>query len=219
MPSYYPVYLDLRGRPCVVIGGGTEGERKTQGLLEAGATVTLIASTATIALQDLATRELIEWVRRDYQSGDLEGAWLAICENENPRIYQAVAKEADKRGVLLNVVDTTNLCSFIAPAIVRRGDITFAISTSGLSPALARRLREELDASPVMRWAEAASLFGDVRHEIRKKGLRPHADRWQECMTEELVELYLSGRQDEAKAKLLHMLEDQPEPIKAPSHS
>lgn len=212
MPSYYPVYLDLKGRPCVVIGGGHEAERKVQGLLEAGATVTLINAQASTVLKDLAARGLIDWVQRDYEIGDLEGAWLVICENDRPLIYRAVAQEAKKRDILLNVVDTTPLCSFIAPAIVRRGEITFAISTSGLSPALARRLREELDASDVMRWAEMADLIAEVRQEIRRKGLRPHADRWQECMDDELVDLYFSGRQQEAKERLLRMLEQQPQP-------
>jgi siroheme synthase-like protein len=216
MPSYYPVYLDLRGRPCVVIGGGHEAERKVQGLLEAGATVTLISATASVVLKDLAERELIDWIARDYETGDLEGAFLAICENDRPPIFQAVAREARQRNTLLNVVDVTNLCSFIAPAIVRRGEVTFAISTGGLSPALARRLREELDASPVLRWAEMADLIGDVRQEVRAKGLRPDPDRWQECMDNELVNLYFNGRQAEAKERLLRMLQEQPKGNEGP---
>ncbi|MBI2170656.1 MAG: bifunctional precorrin-2 dehydrogenase/sirohydrochlorin ferrochelatase [Chloroflexi bacterium] len=219
MPSYYPVYLDLRGRPCVVIGGGQEAERKTQGLLEAGATVTLITATASVVLKDLAERGLIDWVTRDYETGDLEGVFLAICENDRPPIFQAVAQEARRRSILLNVVDVTHLCSFIAPAIVRRGEVTFAISTGGLSPALARRLREELDASPVLRWAELADLLAEVRQEVRAKGLRPDPERWQECMDNELVNLYFNGRHAEAKERLLRMLQEQPEATKAPSHS
>ncbi|MBI4310551.1 MAG: bifunctional precorrin-2 dehydrogenase/sirohydrochlorin ferrochelatase [Chloroflexi bacterium] len=215
MGNYYPVYLDLTGRPCVVIGGGREAERKVAGLLEAGAKVTLINAEVSVVLKDMAGRGLIDWVSRDYQTGDLEGAFLAIVENDRPRVYQAVAREAEKRGILLNVVDTTHLCSFIAPAIVRRGEVTFAISTGGLSPALARRLREELDASPVMRWAEMADLFAEVRREVRKKGLRPHPDRWQECMDGELMDLYFGGRREEAKARLLSMLQEQPEPTRA----
>lgn len=214
MPSYYPVYLDLRGRPCIVIGGGHEAERKVQGLLEAGAAVTLINATASIVLKDLALRGLIDWIARDYETGDLEGAFLAICENDRPPIFQAVAQEARRRNILLNVVDVTHLCSFIAPAIVRRGEVTFAISTGGLSPALARRLREELDASPVLRWAELADLLAEVRQEVRAKGLRPDPDRWQECMDDQLVDLYFNGRQAEAKERLLRMLQEQPKAAK-----
>ncbi|MBI4339645.1 MAG: bifunctional precorrin-2 dehydrogenase/sirohydrochlorin ferrochelatase [Chloroflexi bacterium] len=211
MPSYYPVYLDLKGRPCAVIGGGHEGERKTQGLLECAAVVTLIAPEASVVLQDLAARGLIDWVQREYQYGDLEGAFLAVCENDKPQVFQVVAQEARQRGVLLNVVDTTDLCSFIAPAIVRRGEVTFAISTAGLSPALARRLREEMESSAVLRWADMADLLAEVRLAVRKQGLRPDPERWQECLDEELAELYHSGRQQEARDRLLRMLTEHPQ--------
>ncbi len=224
MPSYFPVYLDLQGRLCAVIGGGHEAERNVQRLLEAGAEVSLIAPTASAVLTDLAQRGLIRWMQREYQSGDLEDVWLAVCENDRPRVYQLVATEAVERKILLNVVDTTELCNYITPAIVHRGDITFAISTSGISPALARRLREELDGCPVlpsspgrvepcpvMRWAEAAGVLGEVRQELRSKGLRPEADRWQECMDDHFLDLYFNGRPQEAKSRLLRMLQEQPQ--------
>lgn len=210
MPSYYPVYLNLKGRRCAIIGGGAEAERKAQGLLECSAYVTVISPKATIALQDLANRGLIDWMSKEYQTGDLEGVFLAIAENDEPRVYMEVAREAERRGVLLNVVDTTDLCSFIAPAVVRRGDVTFAISTSGLSPALARRLKEELSESPVLRWADMADMLSEVRLALRRNGVRPGPARWQECMDEELLELFHGGRREEAKERLLHMLQEQP---------
>ena len=110
MPSYYPVYLDLKGRRCVVVGGGSEAERKAQGLLEGGAQVTVISPQVTIVLTDLASRGLIHWESREYEMGDLEVAFLAIAENDNPKVYGEVAREAERRGVLLNVVDMTHLC-------------------------------------------------------------------------------------------------------------
>ncbi len=233
MPSYFPVYLDLQGRPCAVIGGGHEAERNVQRLLEAGAEVTLIATSASTVLTDLAGRGLIRWLQRDYQTGDLENVWLAVCENDRPRVFQLVATEAAERRTLLNVVDTTELCNYITPAIVHRGNITFAISTSGISPALARRLREELDGCPVlpaagskrvdpcpvMQWAEAAGVLGEVRQELRGKGLRPEADRWQECMDDQFLEMYFGGDRQEAKARLLRMLTQQPQATKTGPHS
>ncbi|MSQ22859.1 MAG: bifunctional precorrin-2 dehydrogenase/sirohydrochlorin ferrochelatase [Dehalococcoidia bacterium] len=210
MPSYYPVYLNLKGRRCVIVGGGAEAQRKAQGLVECRAKVTVINPTVTVVLQDLANRGLINWLSREYQAGDLEGVFLAIAENDRPRVYMEVAKEAERRGVMLNVVDTTNLCSFIAPAIVRRGDVTFAISTAGLSPALARRLREELSESPVLRWADMADMLSEVRLSLRRKGVRPDPERWQECMDNELLDLFHDGRQDEARERLLRMLQEQP---------
>ena len=210
MPSYYPVYLDLKGRRCAIVGGGAEAERKAIGLLECGAQVTVISPRVTVVLQDLASRGLIDWVSREYQPGHLEGVFLAIAENDNPRVYVEVAREAERRGVLLNVVDTTNLCSFIAPAIVRRGEVTFAISTSGLSPALARRLREELSESPVMQWADMAEMLAEVRLALRRQGMKPDPERWQQCMDDELLDLFHSGRREEARARLLTMLQEQP---------
>ena len=214
MPSYYPVYLNLKGRRCVIFGGGSEAERKAIGLLACSAQVSVINPQITVALQDLANRGLIDWVSREYQAGDLESVFLAIAENDKPWVYIEVAKEAEQRGVLLNVVDTTNLCNFIAPAIVQSGNVTFAISTSGLSPALARRLREELSESPILQWAEMADLLSEVRLTLRRDGVHPDPERWQECMDKELLGLFHTGRQNQAKERLLHMLQQQPDSTK-----
>ncbi len=211
MPSYYPVFLALNERRCVIVGGGAEAERKTTGLLECGAKVTVISPDVTVGLHDMVSRGLIDWEPREYQAGDLEGAFLVIAENLDSNVYKAVAWEATRRGILLNVVDTTDLCSFIAPAVVRRGDVTFAISTSGLSPALARRLREELENSSVMRWADIADLISEVRLALRRMGVRPDPERWQECMDNGLLDMFYSGRQAEAKERLLEMLQSQPQ--------
>ena len=210
MPSYYPVYLDLKERRCVVVGGGAEAERKTQGLLECEAKVTVISPEITAALRDLASRGLIEWEAREYRTGDLDGAFLVIAENDKPKVYKQVATEAERRGILLNVMDVTHLCNFIAPAVVRHGGVAFAISTGGLSPALARRLREEMEQSPILRWAEMANMLSEVRLELRSKGVHPEPDRWQECMDDRLLGLFHSGRQAEAKERLRRMLKEQP---------
>ena len=211
MPSYYPVYLNLEEQPCVIVGGGHEAERKAQGLLESGAQVTVISPEVTTVLQDIAGRGLIDWKRREYQAGDLEEAFLVVAENTDPRIYKEVAWEAQQRRLLLNVVDVTHLCNFIAPAVVRREDVTFAISTSGLSPALARRLREELEDSPVLKWADTVRLLSEVRLELRSKGVKPHPDRWQQCMDDEFLNLFHNGQKAQAKERLLRMLQEQPQ--------
>ena len=216
MPAYYPVYLDLNGRPCVVVGGAHEAERKVQGLLEHGARVTLISPEVSIVLQDLAGRGLIEWKRREYRQGDLEGAFLVVSENLNEDEYTRVAQEAHSLGVLLNVVDRPELCSFIAPAIARRGqhgEVQCAISTAGLSPALARRLREMMsdpDLCLCLQWADMVDVLADVRTEVRGKGLRPDPERWQECMDDELLAMFQSGQVSQARERLRRMLEEQP---------
>ena len=208
MPSYYPVYLNLRDRRCLVIGGGAEAERKAQGLLDCGANVTVVSPKVTPALHDLAARKLIDWEPRAYRHGDLEGAFLAISDNVNSKVYQEVAAEAEQRGILLNVTDVTALCNFIAPAVVRRGEVTFAISTGGASPALARRLREELEKDPVLRWADMAAMISDVRLELRGQSVYPDPERWQECMDQEMLRLFHTGSQALARARLLRMLQE-----------
>lgn len=209
MSSYYPVYLNLRDRRCIVVGGGAEAERKTQGLLDCGAIVIVVSPEVTPVLSDLATRKLIDWEPRIYRNGDLEGAFLAISDNVNSEIYQEVAVEAEQRGILLNVTDVTALCNFITPAVVRRGEVTFAISTAGLSPALARRLQEELETNPILQWADMAEMISDVRLELRCKGVYPDPERWQECMDQEMLRLFHSGSQTLARSRLLQMLQEQ----------
>ncbi len=210
MSAYYPLFLDVKGRRCVIVGGGHEAERKAAELAGYGASVTVVGPHATAGLQEMARRGVVDWVAKEYETGDLDGAFLAIAENDNPNRYKQVAWEAQQRGVLLNVVDVTHLCTFIAPAVVRRGAVTIAISTSGLSPALARRLREELEDSPILQWADMADLLADVRQTLRSKGLHPHPQRWQEAMDTEVLYLFHAGRVQEARELLLRRLDAQP---------
>jgi len=116
MPAYYPVYLDVRGRRCVVFGGNHEGERKVAYLLECGGEVTLVAAEATPGLARLAAERKIAWEKRGYRAGDLEGAWVAIvADTSDVSVNEAISQEASERNVLLNVTDVTHLCTFIAP--------------------------------------------------------------------------------------------------------
>src|SRR5437868_9112244 len=144
MTAFYPVFLDLRGRRAVVIGGGAVAEQKVHSLIAAGAHVTLVSPETTPALADLARRGAIELRRRPYRPGDLAGAWLAIAASDDRSVNEAVWAEAERVGVPLNAVDDLEHCSFIAPAIHREGDITVAVSTGGKSPALAGRLRQRI---------------------------------------------------------------------------
>ncbi|MBI4305377.1 MAG: bifunctional precorrin-2 dehydrogenase/sirohydrochlorin ferrochelatase [Chloroflexi bacterium] len=210
MPVYYPIFLDVKGRRCLVFGGNHEGERKVSYLLECGAVVTLIAPEATPTLEALAVDGKIEWHKRGYSPGDLAGAWVVIVADTGDKAAnEAISAEAQEGNVLLNVTDVTHLCTFIAPSIVQRSDVTVAISTAGTSPALARRLREEM-ASPAcdcLRWAELGPMLADVRREIRSRKLHVTPEQWQECMTEDLLELHKMGRTADARAKLLAALE------------
>src|SRR5438270_13646127 len=142
MTTGYPAILMLDGRLGVVIGGGAVGERKVRTLLEAGARVKVITPEATARLQKLADQARIELHVREYERADLKGAAVVIASTDERAVNQAIYEEALDEGVPVNVVDDPPHCTFIAPSIVRRGDLMIAISTGGTNPATAVRIRE-----------------------------------------------------------------------------
>lgn len=203
MSAYYPVFLDVRNRTCVVIGGGNVGEEKARKLLECEARVVVISPEVNAAVRELAEAGKVTWLPRAYQPGDLEGAFLAIAATDSNQVNRQIAAEAEQRNVLLNVVDVTHLCTFIAPAVARRGDVTIAVSTSGASPALARKFREELSRSRILEYADLAPLLADVRKELRRMGVRVDTDHWQKCITQELLDMVQAGRYEDARKALM----------------
>lgn len=209
--QYYPVYLDLRGKRCVVIGGGEIGERKVEGLLDGSAEVTLISPDLTPRLQELANAGRIVWHARQYCQGDLSGAFLAIAATDARDVNQAIAAEAQREKVVLNVVDDAPLCTFIAPSIVRRGEVTLAISTGGSSPALARKLKETIQDSDLLRYADLAGVLSKARSLVKQRGVAVDPDHWQEGITEGLIDLVDSGRSEEALEVLVSFLLSGPE--------
>lgn len=168
---YYPVYINLTAKPAVVIGGGTIAEGKVLGLLEADARVTLIAPEITPTLHELAENGKIAWEQRSYRDGDLENAAIAISATDDPAVNHRVWEEAQQRRILINVVDDPPYCDFIAPAIVRRGDITLAISTNGKMPALAAHLRRELEKSFGEEYEQLLEMTAPLREELAARHL------------------------------------------------
>jgi uroporphyrin-III C-methyltransferase/precorrin-2 dehydrogenase/sirohydrochlorin ferrochelatase len=168
---YFPVSLDLEDRPCVVLGGGGLAAEKAQGLVLAGARVTVVASELEAELRRAAAAGLLALVERDYRPGDLAGAWLAIDASGSDEINVASRREAAERRVLLNVVDRAPLCDWIAPAIVRRGPLQVAVSTSGESPFLASALRRRLERDLGVEWEPFLRLVGEVRRRLRRQGV------------------------------------------------
>jgi precorrin-2 dehydrogenase/sirohydrochlorin ferrochelatase len=162
----YPITLELEGRPCVVIGGGSVAERKVTGLREAGARVAVIAPQVTAGIAALARAGEIEHRARPYRPGDLGEAALVIAATDEGATQRAVATEAASERVPLNVADVPGLCTFTLPAVVRRGDVTIAISTGGSSPALARKLREELGKHVGGEYSVFAALLGRLRERL-----------------------------------------------------
>lgn len=163
---YYPLFVDLTDRKVVVVGGGNVAERKVAGLLDARAVVIVVSPEATPGLKDLASRELIGWKARPFVPDDLEAAWLVIAATDDQAAQRIVHAEAERRGIFCNTVDQPDLCSFIVPSLVRRGDLCVAISTAGKSPALARRLRREFEQSFGPYYTPYVALLGELRQLI-----------------------------------------------------
>lgn len=141
---YYPVFLDLTGKSCVIIGGGKVAERKCSALIKAGAKLTVISPYITKRLADYKRSGFIRHIHRDYRSTDIKSAFVVIAATDSDETNKKVAEDARASNKLLNVVDTPSLCNFIVPAVVNRGLLTIAISTGGASPAIAKAIRKEL---------------------------------------------------------------------------
>ena len=188
--GYYPLFLDVAGRRCVVVGGGEVAARKVRGLLEAGAHVTLITPACSPALARLAAERDVERLERAYRPGDLQGAALAVAAAGDAAVNRAVWQEATALGIPVNVVDNPARCTFIAPAVVRRGSLVLAISTSGKCPALAAWLRRRVEAWVGPEYGPLTELLGSVRAQVT--AAFPDAARrravWERMLSDEMVE-------------------------------
>jgi siroheme synthase-like protein len=199
---YYPLCLDLRGRPCVVIGGGAVAARKVASLLECGARVTVVAPSLGPALEERYRAGAIEARLRPYRDGDLAGAALAIAATDDATANGQVAAEARARGVLLNVVDDPARGDFIAPAVLRRGALEVAVSTGGLSPALARWVRDALKGLVPAEYGDLLPLLAELRAELRGAGVEVPAERWQSAVDAEVLASLRAGDASTARARL-----------------
>jgi siroheme synthase-like protein len=204
--SYYPIFLDLAGRRCVVIGGGAVAERKVKGLLRGGAAITVISPRQTEVLKAWAGENKINAISREYQVGDLKGYELAFAATEDRKVNAAVSHEGKTTGVWVNAADDPDHCDFILPSVLRRGELTVAVATGGASPALSRLVREELETYFGADYAVLVEVAAEARKEL--KGNFPSAapDRWQRALDENLRSLVRNGKREEAKVYLLAKL-------------
>ncbi len=164
--SLFPIYLKLTARPCVVVGAGAVAEAKIESLLAAHARVTVIAPEATVRVWKWAEAGDLRWERREYRQGDLAGVFLVVAGTSTPAVNRAVFAEASAAGVLCNSVDDPPFCDFYFPSVVRRGDLQIAISTGGESPALAQRLRREIQEALPLDAGDWLKELGWLRREV-----------------------------------------------------
>ena len=172
---FYPVFLDIRNRMALVVGGGIVAERKIESLLEAGARITLVSPEATQALLEHSKSGRIVWHPRRFDFSDLDGASIVISATDDADVQKEVASAAASRNIPVNTVDKPELCTFIVPSVVRRGGVTVAISTGGRSPSIAAQLRARIDRVLTDDVERATNLMGTLRSEVHQRF--PDADQ------------------------------------------
>jgi len=163
MSHYYPINLSLVGCECLVVGGGRVAARKAESLVACGAQVKVVS---TAFCPELSQLEGVRLLQRSFEERDISGAVLVFAATSDPEVNRLVARAAHRHGALVNVVDTPALCDFIVPATVARGDLTISVSTGSASPALARRLRLQLESLFPQSYADYAALLGELRQEV-----------------------------------------------------
>ena len=168
-PFYVPIFCNLEGKKVVIIGGGRVSERKVSALLPSKARIELISPKITRGLNDLFEMGAISYRARRYEPGDLEGAWLVIAATDDISAQKSIYEEACRNNCFCNVVDRPELCSFIVPSVVKRGDLCISISTSGKSPGLAKALRKRLEGEFGPEWSMYILLIGHMRKIIIEK--------------------------------------------------
>ncbi len=214
--SYYPVFLNTREKKCVVVGGGEVAWRKVGALLECGANVTVISPVLHPGLAKLAEKGEIDVIRRDYRTGDLKGAFVAIAATDDSDTNSKVSEEGQRNAVLVNVVDDAGKSNFIVPSYLRRGDVTIAVSTAGRSPALARKIRTVLEKDFGNEYSSLALLIDEVRAEVKREGIKVSGDDWQQALDLDLlVGLVREGKGEKARVVLLNNLKKQSSKMKA----
>jgi precorrin-2 dehydrogenase / sirohydrochlorin ferrochelatase len=173
MERLFPIYVKLGGRTVLVVGGREVAEGKILGLLDTGAAIRVVALEASPRVREWATSGLVTLDERGFQTPDLEGVFLVVVAAASEPIRERVFAEAQARGVLVNVVDVPGQCDFFYPAVVRRGDLQIAISTSGQSPSLARRLRQQLERQLGEGYASWVAELGETRRRVLGSDLPP----------------------------------------------
>jgi len=204
--GYYPIFLDMAGRPCVVIGGGAVAEHKVEGLLQAGAHVTVVSPELTSKLDSLVSQEKVRRIARPYQAGDLKGYALAFGATDDPEVNAAVYREGRELGVWVNIADDPARCDFILPSVLRRGELVVAVATGGASPALSRAIREELEGYFTEDYATLAAIVGKVRQELKGHSFVAKPEAWHNAIDGNLRRLIREGKEEEAKVYLLERL-------------
>lgn len=206
--KYYPLFLDITGRACLVVGGGSVGTRKTATLLSCGARVTVISPVISDRLKQLAPSQALTLLSGPYAPEHLDGVFLVFCATDDKDLNLRIAGDAKHRGILCNIADTPDASDFILPSLVERGDLTLAVSTSGASPALAKKLRQELSGQFGEEYAQCLAILGNVRKKLLSRGHDPkgHKELFERLIEGNLIGLLKDRDRDGVNGLLLSVL-------------
>jgi len=204
--SYFPIFLEMAGRRALVIGGGAVAERKVASLLEAGAQITVISPDITETIAQWSKEKSINVSARCYQPGDLAGYELVFVATNDEEVNAMAHHEGRERGVWVNAADDPAHCDFILPSVLRRGDLTVAVSSGGGSPALARTIREELEIHLSQEYEQLAQLAAEARVELHKRSLNVSFETWRRALSGDVRQFLMRGDVARAKSYLLKEL-------------
>ncbi|MEW6078208.1 MAG: bifunctional precorrin-2 dehydrogenase/sirohydrochlorin ferrochelatase [Thermodesulfobacteriota bacterium] len=206
--KYYPVFLDVSNRQCLVVGGGSVGTRKVKSLVECGARVTVVALSATAELERMAAAGIIRLEKRAYAAADMNGVFLTFGATSDMTVNDRVRRDAESHNILCNIADYPAGCNFILPSVVQRGDLQIAVSTSGKSPAFARALRKELEGRYGKEYDVFLRLMGMIREKLLAAAHEPEAHKplFERLIASSLPELIRQRRRDEIDRVLVETL-------------
>jgi precorrin-2 dehydrogenase/sirohydrochlorin ferrochelatase len=206
--KYYPIHLDIKNRDCLVVGGGAVGTRKVKTLMECGARVTVVSPDPKPQLTRLASEDSVTLKKRAYRNDDLSGMFLVIGATDDERLNRQISKDAEQAHILCNIADRPEVCNFILPSIVRRGDLVITISTSGKSPALAKHLRQKLETQFGREYADFLLLMGAIRKKLLSQAHEPEAHKtlFNQLINSDLIQLMQAGKTEEINTLLYKIL-------------
>lgn len=204
---YYPIFLNIKDKKCVVIGGGNVAYRKIKALIECGAKVTVISPDFSKDLLKISRKNSIQLIKRSYRKGDIKDATIVIAATANKEVNRKISEDSKNAGAIVNVVDDIERSNYIVPSFFRRGNLTIAVSTGGKSPYIARKIKEMLENSFGKEYGLLIDLVGEMRTRMLESDLRINRRQWESLVDiESLLNLLRKGRLKEAKRLLTDTL-------------
>ncbi len=205
---FYPVNLDIKDRQCLVVGGGAVASRKAQTLIDCEAIVTVVSPEFSDELKKLEQSSEVMLIQRPYQTSDLDGKFLVIGATNDEKLNRRVNADVEQRNMLCNIADVPDICNFILPAIIRRGDLCLAVSTSGKSPAFAKKLRKDLEKTFGDEYALFLTLMGEIRKKLLAEEHAPEAHKpiFEKLISHNLPEMIKKNEKERINQVLLDVL-------------